>query len=50
MSYSREKPCRVCPTWNICLISLKNVTHNTTENTLTNTFGIIEFGSVMKKL
>jgi hypothetical protein len=28
----------------------ENVTHNTTNYTLTNTFGLTEFGSVMKKL
>jgi hypothetical protein len=32
------------------LYGSENGTHNTTDCTLTNTFGLTEFGSVMKKL
>ena len=49
LAYSREWTCGACPIWNIFFIDIKMV-QNILDYTLTNTFGLIEFGSVMKKL
>ena len=50
LAYSRERPCRACPTWNIFWIDMKLLKKITTNCNIKMTFGITEFGSVMKKL
>jgi hypothetical protein len=50
MAYSREKTCRAFPCPEYLLYESENGTKNTTECTLTSTFGLTEFGYVMIKL
>ena len=48
--YSREWPCRACPTTKYWMNWSKTIKNNTKECTLTNSFFLTKFGSIMKKL
>ena len=50
MAYSRERPCRVCPAQNIHWIDKKTIKKYTKSFTLTNTFCLTKFGSIMNNL